>query len=69
MVKLVSSSPEGITQAGEVAIEKAAASLRNLRWFEVIETGGQIEDGKVRCYQVTWALPWTTLGVGLPKVL
>jgi flavin-binding protein dodecin len=43
--------------------------MRNLRWFEVIETGGQIEDGKVRCYQVTWALPWTTLGVGLPKVL
>jgi dodecin len=43
LVELVGSSPEGINQAVEVAIEKAAASLRNLRWFEVIETRGQIE--------------------------
>jgi dodecin len=59
VVELVGSSPEGITQAVEAAIEKAAASLRNLRWFEVIETRGQIENGKVRCYQVTLKVGFT----------
>ena len=65
VVELVGSSPEGITQAVEAAIEKAAASLRNLRWFEVIETRGQIENGKVRCYQVTLkAVSYTHLLAG-----
>jgi flavin-binding protein dodecin len=59
VVELVGSSPEGITQAVDAAIEKAAASLRNLRWFEVIETRGQIENGKVRCYQVTLKVGFT----------
>jgi len=58
VVELVGSSPEGITQAVEAAIGKAAASLRNLRWFEV-ETRGQIENGKVRCYQVTLKVGFT----------
>jgi flavin-binding protein dodecin len=59
VVELVGSSPEGIAQAVEAAVEKAAASLRNLRWFEVVETRGQIENGKVRCYQVTLKVGFT----------
>ena len=62
VVELVGSSPEGITQAVEAAIEKAAASLRNLRWFEVIETRGHIENGKVHHFQVTLKIGFTMDG-------
>jgi len=36
-----------------VALEKASKTLRNLHWFQVTETRGQIEDGKVAYWQVT----------------
>jgi flavin-binding protein dodecin len=52
-VEITGSSPDGITDAIEVAIAKASQTLRNLDWFEVIETRGQIADGKVAHYQVT----------------
>lgn len=52
-VELVGSSPDGIEGAVENALARAAQTLRNLRWFEVIETRGQIEDGRVAHWQVT----------------
>ena len=36
-----------------VALTKAAKTLRNMHWFEVTETRGHIEDGKVLHWQVT----------------
>ena len=41
------------------AIAKASQSLRNLRWFEVVETRGQIEDGRVAHWQVTIKVGFT----------
>src|SRR6187455_166540 len=35
------------------AVSRASKNLKNLRWFEVLETRGQIQDGKVSHYQVT----------------
>jgi flavin-binding protein dodecin len=53
-VEITGSSPEGLTQAIERAIAKASETLRNLDWFEVIETRGHIgDDGRVAHYQVT----------------
>ena len=53
-VEITGSSPEGVTQAIERAIAKASETLRNLDWFEVIETRGHIgDDGRVAHYQVT----------------
>jgi flavin-binding protein dodecin len=52
-VEITGSSPEGITQAVERAIAKASQTLRNLDWFEVIDTRGVVADGKVAHYQVT----------------
>ena len=52
MVDLVGSSPTSIEDAIQAAIAKAAQSVRHLRWFEVAETRGHIEDGKVAHYQV-----------------
>jgi flavin-binding protein dodecin len=43
---------KSVEDAIEKAIARAASTTRNLRWFEVIETRGQIADGKVKQYQV-----------------
>lgn len=52
-VELVGSSKTSIEAAIENAIETANSSLNNLDWFEVTETRGHIENGKVSHYQVT----------------
>jgi dodecin len=52
-VEITGSSPEGVTQAVERAIEKASQTLRNLDWFELVGVRGHIEDGKVAHYQAT----------------
>jgi flavin-binding protein dodecin len=52
-IELVGTSQVSYEAAVENALAKAAESLRNLRWFEVVETRGSIEDGKVGQWQVT----------------
>jgi len=52
IIELAGSSPESIEKAIENAIERANKSVRELRWFEVIQTRGHIEDGKVAHFQV-----------------
>ena len=52
-VEITGSSPEGVTQAIDRAVSKAAESLRNLDWFEVADIRGVIADGAVAHYQVT----------------
>ena len=58
-IELVGSSPDGLQEAIESAVAKAAKTVRNLRWFEVVETRGQIEDGKVAHWQVTLKIGFT----------
>ncbi len=53
MVELVGSSETSIEDAIQTAIRWASQTLRNLHWFEVIQTRGHIENGEVRHYQVT----------------
>jgi len=53
VVELVGSSKVGIDDAIQTAIGRAGASLRNLRWFEVIQVRGEIVEGRVGHYQVT----------------
>jgi flavin-binding protein dodecin len=64
IVELVGSSEQGIEHAIEVAIGKASETIRHLRWFQVIETRGHVEDGKVRHYQVTLKAGFTVEGPG-----
>lgn len=51
-IELVGSSSEGVEKAVENAVEKASKSVRNMRWLEVNEIRGHIEDGKVAHWQV-----------------
>ena len=53
LLELTGSSKTSIEDAVQAAISKAAQTLRNLQWFEVIETRGQIKKGKVAYWQVT----------------
>ena len=41
------------------AIAKASRTLRNLRWFEVTEVRGMVDDGKIGHWQVTVKLGFT----------
>ena len=59
IVDLVGSSPTSIEDAIQTAITRASQTLRNLRWFEVKEARGCIEDGKVTHYQVTLKVGFT----------
>ncbi|MFT4939938.1 MAG: flavin-binding protein dodecin [Paraglaciecola sp.] len=59
LIELTGSAPEGIEQAVENAITKASESIHNMRWFEVCETRGHIEDGKVAHWQVTIKVGFT----------
>ena len=53
LVELVGSSTAGIDDAIRNAIETAALTIRNIDWFEVVESRGHVQDGKVAHYQVT----------------
>jgi flavin-binding protein dodecin len=59
VVELVGSSPDSIEDAVKSAIARAHITLRNLRWFEVVETRGHIENGEVHHYQVTLKVGFT----------
>lgn len=51
-IEIVGSSPESIEAAIRNAVRKASTTLRNLRWFEVTEIRGQIDNGEVQHWQV-----------------
>lgn len=58
-IELTGSSTVSIDDAIRNAIAKASQSVRNMRWFEVDETRGHIEDGKVAHWQVTIKIGFT----------
>jgi flavin-binding protein dodecin len=52
-IEITGSSTEGVTQAIDRAVGKAAETVRELDWFEVTEIRGHVADGAVAHYQVT----------------
>ena len=58
-IEVTGSSTEGIEQAIESAVTKVSESVHNLRWFEVVETRGHIDGGKVAHWQVTLKIGFT----------
>jgi flavin-binding protein dodecin len=52
-IELVGSSPRSIEEAVTNALARAEKTIRNIRWFEVTETRGHIENGKIDHWQVT----------------
>ena len=62
IVELVGSSPTSIEDAIQTAIARAASTIDNIRWFEVTNTRGHVEGGKVSHYQVTIKIGFTVKG-------
>jgi flavin-binding protein dodecin len=58
-LELVGSSPKSIEAAVENALARARKTIRNMRWFEVTETRGHIENGTVDHWQVTVKVGFT----------
>ena len=52
IIELVGSSTKSTDDAIQNAIERASQTLDHLDWFEVVETRGHIDDGKIAHYQV-----------------
>ncbi|EGW52905.1 hypothetical protein QQ73_12200 [Candidatus Endoriftia persephone str. Guaymas] len=53
MIEIVGSSSESSDDAVRNAIKRAAKSIHNMNWFEVVESRGHIQDGEVAHWQVT----------------
>ncbi|MDK6203386.1 dodecin family protein [Oligella urethralis] len=58
-IEIVGSSKTSIEDAVSSAIAKASETIRNIQWFEVIETRGHVVDGKVAYWQVAVKLGFT----------
>jgi dodecin len=58
-VELVGSSQNSIEEAVQVAIKKASQSIRNMRWFEMTNLRGHIDNGMVAHWQVTIKVGFT----------
>ena len=52
-IELTGTSSISIEHAVSTAIAKAAQTMHNIQWFEVLETRGYVENGKVTNWQVT----------------
>jgi hypothetical protein len=52
-IEIVGTSTQSFAQAVDSGIAKAAKTVKNMDWFEVVELRGRIEDGKVEQFQAT----------------
>jgi flavin-binding protein dodecin len=58
-IEITGSSQKSADDAVRVAVEKAAKTIHNLRWFKVTDTRGYIENGAIARWQVTIDLAFT----------
>jgi dodecin len=58
-LELTGSSAIGIEDAVNKAIAKASQTVRNIHWFNIVETRGHVENGKVAHWQVTLKVGFT----------
>lgn len=59
VMQVVGSSPDGVDDAVRRAVSEASKTVRHMRWFEVLETRGHIEDGEVAHWQVKVEIGFT----------
>jgi flavin-binding protein dodecin len=59
IIEIAGSSEESISAAIENAVSRASRTLRHIGWFEVLQTRGHVENGKVAHYQVILKVGFT----------
>ena len=52
LIELVGTSPTSTDDAIRNAIQKASATVKHIDWFQVVETRGHVEDGRIAHFQV-----------------
>jgi dodecin len=62
VIELAGTSDKSIEDAVSSAIARANKTIRNLRWFELIQTRGHIENGNIAHFQVTLKVGFTMEG-------
>jgi hypothetical protein len=58
-LELTGSSSTNIEDAVSRAVTKASETVHNLRWFEVTDIRGEIEDNAVAYWQITMKVGFT----------
>ena len=58
-IELTGSSTKSIEDAVEGAIKRAATTVRNMRWFEVEQIRGQVDQQQVSYWQVVLKIGFT----------
>lgn len=58
-IEVTGTSTESIEQAVNGAIARASESIHNLRWFEVTEIRGSVNENKVDNWQVSMKIGFT----------
>ena len=53
LIELTGTSATSVEDAVNTAIKRAHKTIKNLSWFQVVETRGNIDKGKVKHWQVT----------------
>ncbi|MDX1608532.1 MAG: dodecin [Halofilum sp. (in: g-proteobacteria)] len=61
-IELTGSSTKSIEDAVENAIARASKTIHNMRWFQVRDTRGHVDNGKVSHWQVTVEVGFTLDG-------
>lgn len=64
IVELAGSSDSGYEDAIQNAITRASQSIRHLRWFEVSEMRGHVENGRIKHYQIVVRVGFTLEDAG-----
>ena len=66
-IEVVGSSTDSIEDAASNAVKEAAKSIHNLRWMEVSEIRGHIENNEIHHWQVGVKLGFTLEQKGAPE--
>jgi flavin-binding protein dodecin len=59
VTELVGSSPQSLEKAIENAVTRASKTIRNMRWLEVQQIRGHIDEGSVQHWQVIVKIGFT----------
>jgi len=58
-IELTGASDTSIEDAIRIAIERAGKTIRNMSWFEVVQTRGYVEKNQIAYWQVTVKIGFT----------
>lgn len=58
-IELTGTSTKTMEDAIQNAVTKASKTVRNMRWFEVVDNRGNVENGKITQWQVTVKIGFT----------